>query len=116
MLMELSHTEVAPATAVVKVTGKVMMGDESEKIVGLVDELLVQGIRTIVFDIGGVAALDSTGIGRFIWSYNKIAAAGGEMRMAGASGHLLQVFHVSLLDTVFPFFATVEDACRVLPA
>lgn len=111
--MELSHSEISPAMAVVTVTGKVMMGEESEQIVRLADQLLREGKRTIIFDIGGVTAIDSTGIGRFIWSYNKIAAAGGEMRMAGAAGHLLQTFHVSLLDTVFSFYPTVEEACKI---
>jgi anti-anti-sigma factor len=112
MLMELSHNEIMPATVVVTVTGKVMMGEESAQIVRLVDDLLGQGTRTIIFNIAGVTTIDSTGIGRFIWSYNKIAAAGGKMRMAGATSHLLQTFHVSLLDTVFPFYATVEEACK----
>jgi anti-sigma B factor antagonist len=111
-MMEMSHTEIAPGGVVVTLAGKVMMGSESEKIVDLVDTLLRQGTRTIVFDMAGVTKIDSTGIGRFISSYNKIAAAGGEMRMAGATGILFQAFHVSLLDTVFRFYPDVETACK----
>jgi anti-sigma B factor antagonist len=111
--MEISHTEIAPVAVVVRVAGKVMMGTESEQIVTLVEGLLRDGKRTIVFDIAGVTKIDSTGIGRFISSYNKIAAAGGEMRMAGATGTLLQAFHVSLLDTVFRFYPDVETASKV---
>ena len=111
--MEISHREIAPGAVVVRVAGKVMMGVESEQIVKLVDDLLREGKRTIVFDIGGVTKIDSTGIGRFIASYNKIAAAGGEMRMAGATGTLLQAFHVSLLDTVFRFYPDVETASKL---
>jgi anti-sigma B factor antagonist len=110
--MEISHREIAPATAVVALSGKIMMGAESEQIVTVVDDLLRAGTRTIIFDIAGVTHIDSTGIGRFISSFNKIAAAGGEMRMAGATGHLYQSFHVSRLDTVFRFFPTVEDAAK----
>ncbi|HUJ20147.1 MAG TPA: STAS domain-containing protein [Bryobacteraceae bacterium] len=111
--MEISHTEIASGTVVVKLAGKVMMGAESEQIVNLVDDLLSQGKRTIIFDIAGVTKIDSTGIGRFISSYNKIAATGGEMRMAGAVGTLFQAFHVSLLDTVFRFFPDVETASKI---
>src|SRR6185295_9975906 len=110
--MELSHNEVAPGTVVITVAGKLMMGHESEKIVELVDRLLGEGRRMIVFDIAGVTKIDSTGIGRFISSYNKISAAGGEMRMAGATGTLFQAFHVSLLDTVFRFYPDVATACE----
>lgn len=110
MAMEISHKEIGPGMAEVTLGGKIMLGLESEQIVNLVDELLKKGTRTIIFDLGGVTAIDSTGVGRFIWSYNKIAAAGGDMRMAGATGHVLQTFRVSLLDTVFSFYDTVEAA------
>jgi len=110
MLMEISHTEIAPATAVVTLTGKLMMGPESAQIVNLVDDLMRRGKRIIVFDMSGVTAIDSTGIGRFIYTYNKLAGAGGDMRMAGATGHVFQTFKVSLLDKVFRFFPSVEEA------
>ena len=112
MLMEISQNEIAPGTVVVTLTGKLMMGPESEQIVTLVDELIGDGKKIVIFDLSGVKAIDSTGIGRFISSYNKLAAAGGEMRMAGATGHVFQTFHVSLLDRVFRFFPTVEDAAK----
>src|SRR5438477_11839153 len=113
MSMEISHLEIVPGAVEVKLGGKIMLGLESEQIVNLVEELLRQGTRTIVFNLAGVTAIDSTGIGRFIWSYNKIAAIGGEMRMAGATGHVLQTFRVSLLDTVFSFYDNVDEARQV---
>jgi anti-sigma B factor antagonist len=112
MMMEISHKEMTPGLVVVTLAGRVMMGVESEQILGLVDGVLAEGKRTIVFDIAGVTHIDSTGIGRFISSYHRIAAAGGDMRMAGATGPLFQAFHVSLLDTVFRFYPDVEAACK----
>ena len=112
MPLEITQNEVAPGTIVVTLVGKLMLGADGENIPSLVEDLLRQGKRTIIFDLSGVTVIDSTGIGRFIASYNKIAAAGGEMRMAGATGHLFQSFHVSLLDQVFPFFPTAEEAAQ----
>ena len=112
MPLEISHKEVAPATVVVTLAGKLMLGADGEDIPAMVEEFLRDGKRTIVFDLSGVTVIDSTGIGRFIASYNKIAAVGGEMRMAGATGHLFQSFHVSLLDQVFPFFESAEEAVK----
>jgi anti-sigma B factor antagonist len=112
MSLEISQRDIAPSTVAVTVAGKLMLGPDGEQIVSLVESLLRQGKRTIIFDLAGLSVIDSTGIGRFIASYNKIVAAGGEMRMAGATGHLFQSFHISMLDQVFPFFPTVEDAAR----
>lgn len=109
MSLEISHYEKIPGKVVVTLAGKLMMGSDGEPIVALVDELLRQGKRIFIFDLSGLTVIDSTGIGRFIGSYNKIAAVGGEMRMAGATGHILHSFKVSLLDQVFPFYPTVED-------
>ena len=94
------------------VIGKVMLGAESEKIVDKVDDLLREGKRKIIFNLAGITRIDSTGIGRFIASYNRIAAAGGEMRMAAAAHYLFQAFHISRLDTVFRFYPSVEDATK----
>ena len=109
-MMEISHSEVAPATVVIKLAGKLMLGPEGEQIVSLVENLLGQGKRLFIFDLAGVGAIDSTGIGRFISSFNKIMAVGGEMRMAGARAHVFQSFHVSLLDKVFRFYPNVDAA------
>jgi anti-anti-sigma factor len=110
MLMEISHREAAPGVVAAALSGRVLMGHESEQIVTLVQELLRHGKCTIIFDLTRVRSLDSTGIGRFIASYHRIAAADGKMRMAGATGHLIDVFHVTRLDTVFPFYPTVQRA------
>src|SRR4051794_17268129 len=110
MPLEISHKDLAPATVVVTLVGKLMLGADGEDIPSMVEGFLRRGRKTIVFDLSGLTVIDSTGIGRFIASYNKIAAAGGEMRMAGATGHLFQSFHVSLLDQVFPFFPSTEEA------
>jgi anti-sigma B factor antagonist len=109
-MMEIGHREVAPGTVVVTLAGKLMLGPEGDAIVSLVEECLGQGARRFVFDLTAVTGIDSTGIGRFISSFHKIAAAGGEMRMAGATGHVLQSFRVSLLDKVFRFYPSVEAA------
>jgi anti-anti-sigma factor len=109
-MLEISQNEAAPGTVVVALSGKLMLGPEGDEVIAIVEDLLQKGKRTIIFDLGGLGAIDSTGIGRFISSFNKIMAAGGDMRMAGASGHVLQSFRVSLLDKVFRFYPSLEEA------
>lgn len=112
MLTEITHREIAPHTVVITLTGRLTIGTRGERIESLVESLLAEGKRIIIFDLAGLAAIDSTGIGHFIASYGKITAAGGDMRMACATGRLFEAFHVSLLDKVFRFCPTVEEASR----
>jgi anti-sigma B factor antagonist len=109
MLMKISHEEIAAGTVVIVLAGKIMMGPESEQITNLVEELLRQGKRTIIFNVPGVVAIDSTGIGRFIASYNAISSAGGAMRITGATKLFLRAFRACRLDTVFQFDAVEEE-------
>lgn len=109
-MIEITHREVSPGTVVITLAGKLMLGPEGDQIVTLVERQLAAGTRKFVFDLAGVTVIDSTGIGRFISSFNKIMAVGGDMRMAGASGHVMQSFRVSLLDKVFSFYPTLQQA------
>jgi anti-anti-sigma factor len=110
--MEMNHKEVAPGVVAIAITGRVTMGPASEPIPQLVEDLLRQGARVVVFDLSGITGIDSTGIGRFISSFNKIMASGCEMRMAGATGHVHEAFRISLLDTVFSFYDSVDAALK----
>jgi len=109
-MIEIAHHEAAPGTVVITLTGKFMLGPEGDELVTLVEQKLAAGTRKFVFDLSAVTVIDSTGIGRFISSFNKIMAAGGEMRMAGATGHVMQSFRVSLLDKVFTFYPSLQQA------
>jgi anti-sigma B factor antagonist len=112
--MEINHHEAAGDLAVVRVAGEVMMGPESEQITTLVSDLLRRAKRVIIFNVADVTKIDSTGIGRFISSYNQVAAAGGEIRMAGAAGVVFKAFRACRLDTVFRFYPTVDEACKTV--
>jgi anti-sigma B factor antagonist len=108
--MTIDHDEVVSEVSVITPSGGVTLGQRSEQIEELVEKMLAEGKKIIVFDLAGITKIDSTGIGRFISSYNKIRSVGGEMRMAGATDHLSKVFRVTRLDSVFPFYASVADA------
>jgi anti-sigma B factor antagonist len=110
--MEIRHEQAGPGVAIVTLSGKLALGTGTERVTALVEELLGQGTKIVVFDLGGVTALDSTGVGQFIASFNRIAAAGGQMRMAAAEGYILQTFRVSRLDRMFPFYASAEEAAQ----
>jgi stage II sporulation protein AA (anti-sigma F factor antagonist) len=110
MGLEINEKEVAPGTMVIALEGSVMRGPEGERIETVLNGLLGQGRRRIIFDLSGVKRIDSTGIGRFIYSLNKVEEIGGKLWMAGAQGYVRECFRVTRLDTVFQFCETVDEA------
>lgn len=114
MALGVEHQDVQTATSVIILRGKLMLGEEVTKLEALVPELLKNGRKNLVFDLSGVTHIDSTGIGRFIDTYSRLGQVGGQIRLAGATGTVRDSFRVTRLDTVFPFYATVEAACQGL--
>ena len=108
--LQIDHRELSPNTVLITLSGAVMRGSESQQVEDLVGQLLGQGCRDFIFELSGVTRIDSTGIGRFISSFDKINQAGGRLHMAGATGHVRECFRVTRLDTVFPFYPDVEAA------
>ena len=108
--LELRHEEVDPGVVVITLAGKLMLGRESEQVTMLVPQLLQQGSRAIIFEIGGLTRVDSTGIGRFISSYNRIEEAGAKMAIVAPTPHLRECFRATQLDRVFSFYTDVPAA------
>src|SRR5277367_5778991 len=111
MALGVEHQDIESATSVITLRGKMMLGEEVTKLEALVPELLKHGRKNLVFDLSGVTHIDSTGIGRFIDTYSRLGQAGGQMRIACATGAVRDSFRVTRLDTVFKFYPSVEDAC-----
>jgi anti-sigma B factor antagonist len=111
-MAEISHKEVAPGVVAITLEGKLMIGTATGSLVDVVESLVSQGTRKIILDLSGVPNIDSTWIGQIIAAYGKVAEAGGDMRIAGATGHVFQSFHISQLDKVFQFRASVDDAIK----
>lgn len=108
--MEIVTEIVKPGVTVIRLAGKLMMGPESAAMEKLVNERLEAGDRHLVFDLKELRQIDSTGIGRFIACYNRLAPMQGTMGMAGAQPTVRQSFRVTRLDTVFRFYEGTEEA------
>jgi len=111
MSLDVERQDVQAATSIITLRGKLMLGEAAVQLETLIPELLKSGRKNLVFDLSGVTHIDSTGIGRFIDTYGRLGQAGGQMRLAAASGAVRDSFRVTRLDTVFKFYPSVEAAC-----
>jgi anti-sigma B factor antagonist len=110
MALGIERVDGEGAVTVVILRGKLMLGEDSNQLEAVIPELLKEGRTKLIFDLSGVTHIDSTGIGRFIDTYSRLAKVSGKMRLAGATGAVRESFRVTRLDTVFSFFPSVEEA------
>lgn len=110
MILQIETKRVDPDIAVVQFAGKITLGRESQRIEVVVDELLQGGRRRFIFDLAGVDYIDSAGLGMITLCSGKVTQGGGIFRVAGAQGLAAKLFKITRLDTVIPFYPTVEAA------
>ena len=114
-MLEIQAEDLRPGVILIRLSGKLMMGPESASLEAMVNERLDTGARHIVFELSGLKQLDSTGIGRFISTFNRLMQVQGTLGMAAAMPVVRQSFRVTRLDTVFKFYDTDAEAIAAIP-
>ena len=66
--------------------------------------------KVLVLDMSGITFMDSSGIGVLIGRYKLVQRLGGRIAVACPSDRIREIFRLSALDKLFPFFETEEAA------
>ena len=103
-----------PGIVAIALGGHLTLGRERGQIEAAVLKALEEGIRRFVFDLSAVTYIDSTGIGIVAYCFGKIARQSGHAAVAGASGLVKEIFRLTRLDNVIPFYPDVPSACEAL--
>ncbi|MFC7549062.1 STAS domain-containing protein [Plantactinospora sp. GCM10030261] len=77
-----------------------------ERLVELIDD----GARKVVVDLGRVDFLDSTGLGVLVGALKRLRTVQGTFGLVCDKEPLLKIFRITALDQVFPIYPTVDAA------
>lgn len=97
---------------VLSLAGRVTLGDESSQLRNKIKELLSQGNKRLVLDLGGVSYVDSAGLGTLVAGYTSARNEGGEIRLANVTKRLGELLSITKLLTVFSVYDSVEAAVK----
>ncbi len=86
MLLEFTEREIAPDITVVELIGRLGLGQESQRIETLVDDLARRGSTRVIFDMTAVEYMDSTGLGVLALANGKLKEAGGSLAIVAPGG------------------------------
>lgn len=107
--MKLSHRE-ENGVMVIEPKGKIMGGPESTELHDLLHDLIDQGKKNVVIDLGKVDWMNSTGLGLLISGLTTLRKSGGELRLANVTDKIQSLLTITKLVTIFKSFDTVDEA------
>jgi anti-sigma B factor antagonist len=87
--------------AVVDFSGKITLGEGSATLRKMVRELIDNGQRKILLNLGDVDYIDSSGIGEMVGAYTTVRTANGELKLVHLTKRVHDIIQITRLFTVF---------------
>ena len=111
MALEFSEKESNGVT-VVTLSGRVTLGEESNKLRTKLKDLLSQGKTRLVLDLAEVKYIDSAGLGTLVAGFTTARNQGASMKLANLTKKFDEQLHITKLVTVFDVYDSVEGAVK----
>jgi anti-anti-sigma factor len=108
--MPIETKQLDSGTAVVTISGRLVLGKDEERLEAVTGEFIKQGQKKFVFDISALDYADSSGIGTLVSCLTHIKKAGGDLRMAGANVRMTRLFQMTGVQALIPMYPTVAAA------
>jgi anti-sigma B factor antagonist len=109
-MLAIQTRRVEPDILVVEISGRITLGRECKELEWKTESLVREQQKKVIFDLSHVERIDSTGIGIIVMSAAQMKNSGGELRLAGATGHIEQVLKLSSIDKLVAFYPTTAEA------
>ena len=75
---------------------------------------ILGGASKLVFDLGQLRFVDSSGLGAILSCLRQVNSAGGELRLCGLSKPVRALFELVRMHRIFDICDTRDDAIRTL--
>jgi anti-sigma B factor antagonist len=96
-----TSTREVQGVSIVDIKGRIVIGEESARLRDLVHDLLSKGHKKILFNLGDVHYIDSTGLGSLVSAFTSVRKQGGELKLFNLTNKVQGVLQITKLYTVF---------------
>jgi anti-sigma B factor antagonist len=96
-----TKTRQVDGIAVVDVSGRVTLGEETKLLRETIHGLLGEGQKEILLNLGEVLFIDSAGIGELVSAFTSVRNRGGELKLIKLTKRVRDVLQITKLYTVF---------------
>ena len=97
-------TRSVNGVTIVDLHGRVTIGEGSRVIREKIRELLENGNKHILLNLGDVSYVDSAGIGELVSSYTTVTNQGGQFKLLHLTKKIRELLAITKLLTVFDSF------------
>jgi anti-sigma B factor antagonist len=100
MNMTTSIRQIGGVT-IVDISGRIVFGKESASLREVIHDLLSDGLKQIVLNLGAVDYIDTTGLGLLVGSLTTVRKRGAELKLFNLQEKVAAVMQTTNLYTVF---------------
>ncbi len=108
-----ASTRLVEGVVIIDISGQLRLGEATGRLRDVVHQLVREGYRKILLNLGGVIHIDSSGIGELMMSYTTLRSQGGEVKLMNLNKNVRNLLQVTRLYTVFDVH---EDQASALKA
>jgi anti-sigma B factor antagonist len=105
-----SKIKYEKGVTIISLKGEVVGGPDATELRRQLQNLIEQGKKKIVVDLGQVELMNSSGLGMLIGGLTTVRNAEGDLKLANASPKILSLFTVTKLSKVFTHFDSLKSA------
>lgn len=102
--------EMRAGVSVLEIKGKLMGGPETQEVHQRVKDLVANGVKKVIIDLGKVSWMNSTGLGTLMSSLTTMKNAQGDLKLARATEKVKSLFMITKLITIFDSYDTIDGA------
>ena len=100
MSVKLTNRQVGDVT-VVDAEGRITLGDGASTFRDLIRDLVGNGNKKLLVNLGEVSYIDSSGIGELVSGFTTVQNAGGSMKLLNLNKRVKDLLQITKLYTVF---------------
>jgi anti-sigma B factor antagonist len=100
MKMTISTRQVGGIT-ILDIGGRIVLGEESASLRDVIRDLLKNGHKQMLFNLGDVAYIDTTGLGSLVGAFTTVRKQGGDLKLLNLPEKFAGVMQITKLYKVF---------------
>jgi anti-sigma B factor antagonist len=101
---------VVEGVSVLDLSGKIVLGEGDAQVRDRIKDLLADGQKKILLNLGDVSYIDSAGLGALISSYTTTKREGGQLKLVNLTKRIRDLLAITKLITVFDTYDDEDKA------